>query len=71
MCSNGLPKITNKPPRSKRGANVRYSAVLNAYKRAFDGGGSFGWDWPTLRSNWPEAYQYLQSLKTVYYNLPD
>jgi hypothetical protein len=65
-----LPKITQKPPRSKRGANQRYGAVIRAYKRAFAGGGAFGWDWPTLRLNWPEAHAYLQCLKDIYYKLP-
>lgn len=65
-----LPKICNKPPRTKRGANRQYAAILRAYKAAFDGGGAFGWDWPTFRSNWPEGWQKCQDIKAVYYSLP-
>lgn len=65
-----IPKCATKPPRSKRGANRQYSAILRAYKVAFDGGGAFGWDWPTFRINWPEAYARVQELKAVYYSLP-
>lgn len=66
-----MPRITKTEPRSKRGANLRYSAVLRAYKTAFAGGGAFGWDWPTLRLNWPDGFSYLQRLKAIYYRLPD
>jgi hypothetical protein len=66
-----MPAIASREPRSKRGANRQYSAILRAYKRAFDGGGAFEWDWPTLRSNWPEGYAKLQTLKSVYYTLPN
>lgn len=66
-----LPKITQKPYRTKRGADRHYEAVLNAYKVAWSGGGSFGWDWPTLRANWPEGYVYLRGICDVYDQLPE
>ena len=65
-----MPAIANKTPKSKRGANRQYSAILRAYKTVYAGGGAFGWDWPTLRCNWPEGYAKLQALKAVYYGLP-
>lgn len=66
-----IPAIANREPRTKRGANRQYSAILRAYRTAFNGGGSFGWDWPTLRLNWPKGFVKLQSLKSIYYNLPE
>ena len=58
-------------PKSKRGMWRQYWALLNAYKRAFDGGGGFGWDWPTLRLNDPETYAKLKALQAIYPTLPE
>jgi hypothetical protein len=64
--------ITEQPmPKSKRGAYRQYRALLRAYKRAFDGGGAFGWDWPTLRLNSPETYTKIEALRAVYTQLPE
>lgn len=51
-----LPKICNKPPRSVAGARRQYNAVVRVYRRAYAGGGQFGFDWPTFRVNWSEGY---------------
>jgi hypothetical protein len=66
-----LPKLTQTEPRSRRGAFRRYRAVYRAYARAYDGGGMFGMDWPTLRLNEPEAYAYLQALSALARHLPE
>jgi hypothetical protein len=64
--------VTEQPmPKSKRGAYRQYCALLRAYKHAFAGGGAFGWDWPTLRLNSPEAYAKLRALIAVYPQLPE
>jgi hypothetical protein len=61
-----LPAICSKPPRTPAGCDRQYRAVFNAYTRAFAGGGAFGYDWPTLRINWPEGYAKLQELEAWY-----
>lgn len=57
-------------PKSKRGALRQRNAIIRAYKRAFAGGGSFGFDWPTFRLNWPEGFQRAVQLKLQYPYLP-
>lgn len=64
-------EVSIKLPKSKRGAVRQYNILLNAYKRAFDGGGMFGFDWPTMRANDPDTYAKIQALKTIYKGLPD
>lgn len=51
-----LPKICSREPRTRAGAVRQYGAIVRTYKRAFAGGGLFGWDWPTFRMNWPEGH---------------
>ena len=57
--------------RSKRGAVRRYNAIIAKYRRDFAGGGMFGFDYPTMRSNAPEAYQALAELKALFPYLPE
>jgi hypothetical protein len=57
--------------KSKRGAVRRYRALVNAYRRLYAGGGSFGFDWATLRLNAPETYAEIQALRAAYASLPD
>jgi hypothetical protein len=64
-----LPKICSKPPRTRRGAQRQYDAIVRAYKRAFAGGGMFGWDGPTFRANWPEGYQRAQDIAALWRKL--
>jgi len=59
---NALPKLCQKPARTVPGAARQYNAALRAYQRRFAGGGAYGWDWPTMRSNCPETYEFLQAL---------
>lgn len=61
-----MKHLPTKLPKSKRGANRQWIAIVREYKRRFE-----GWDWPTFRLNWPEAWQYVQELRAVYYSLPD
>ncbi len=35
-------------PKSKEGALRQYDAILRSYRRDFAGGGSFGFDFPTM-----------------------
>lgn len=58
-------------PKSKRGALRQYDAILRGYRRTYAGGGMFGFDWPTLRINAPEAYARILVLREVYPKLPD
>lgn len=60
-----------KMPKTKRGAWRQYDAIWNAYRRAYAGGGMFGFDWPTFRVNWPEAYDHIQKMKEAFPSLPD
>jgi hypothetical protein len=61
-----IPDSCLKTPKSKAGAIRQYSIMFNAYTRAFSGGGSFGWDWTTLRANAGEDYyNRMQTLKGI------
>lgn len=53
---------TIKFPKTLNGADRQHWILLNQYKRAYDGGGTFGYDWPTLRANEPELSAYLTKL---------
>lgn len=66
-----LPKICSKPPRTQRGADRQYNAILRAYIASQDGGGAFGYDWPTFRLNWPEGAQRAADLITLRRKLPE
>ena len=66
-----LPKLCETTPATKRGAARRFYAALAAYKRAYAGGGAFGWDWPTLRANEPELYAYFKTLNALNQELPN
>jgi len=56
--------------RTKRGALRRYNAIINQCFRDMRGGLTFGMDWATLRSTWPERYAELASLKAMWSGLP-
>jgi len=58
-----IPDSCNKPFKSAAGAQRQYNTLYRMYTRAFDGGGAFGFDWPTMRSNWPECYERMQFLQ--------
>lgn len=64
-------EVTTKAPKSKRGADRQYNAILNRYHDMFRGGGMYGWDWPTFRLNWPEGYTRCRELRAIYFSLPD
>ena len=53
---------TVKFPKTIVGADQQYRRLLKAYKRAYDGGGTFGWDSRTLAINEPELSAYLTRL---------
>lgn len=53
---------TIKYPRTIAGADLQYRRLLRAYKLAYDGGGTFGWDSRTLAINEPELSAYLTRL---------
>ena len=57
-------------PKSKEGAMRQYDANLNAYRRDFAGGGSFGFDWATMRLNSPDRYERARHLSALFKTLP-
>ena len=59
-----------KTPKTKRGAVRQYDAIMRACRRDMAGGLSFGMDWPTLRTTFPERYARIQELKAIYKGLP-
>ena len=63
-----LPKLCQKPARTVQGAVRQYNAALRAYQTRFAGGGAFGWDWPTLRMNCTETYDFLTALRATWSN---
>ena len=60
-----------KMPKTKRGAVKQYWAILRAYRRTYDGGGMFGYDWPTFRLNAPEAFAHIAAIRDNFRALPD
>lgn len=68
---NEIFAVVAKPPKTKRGANRQYNALIRRYHAMFDGGGMFGWDWPTFRLNWPEGYARAKELIALSKALPD
>jgi hypothetical protein len=64
-----LPAICKNAPRSRAGAVRQYNAALRAYVRAFDGGGAFGYDWPTMRSNSVETFEFLRALQRAWFEV--
>lgn len=63
--------VTSKQPKTKRGANRQYDALIRRYHDMFAGGGTFGWDWPTFHLNWPEGYARAKELIALSKTLPD
>lgn len=57
-------------PKSKAGCERQINALLNSYRKDFAGGGSFGFDWPTLRLNSPERYERIRALQNLWHDLP-
>lgn len=64
------PKLCSREPRSRRGVIRQYNATLRAYRRAFNGGALFGFDWPTFAMNDPAAYAHVRVLKSLFLELP-
>lgn len=63
--------MNTKPwPKSKEGCAKQIDALLAEYRRNFAGGGSFGFDWQTLRMNDPERYERIRALQTLCLGLP-
>jgi len=56
--------------RSKEGAWRAYDATLRGYMRRGEGGGKFGFDWPTMRVLEPETYARLKELAGLSRTLP-
>jgi hypothetical protein len=50
-------------PKSRAGALRQIDILLNRYQRDFAGGGTFGFDWPTLRMNAPETFERIRQLQ--------
>jgi hypothetical protein len=57
-------------PKSKAGCKRQIDAILNSYRRDFAGGGSFGFDWATMRSNSPARYGRIRELQKLWHDLP-
>jgi hypothetical protein len=60
-----IPDSLLKAPKSAAGSAQQYDRLMRMYMRAYDGSGSFGWDWPTLRANEPEVYAKLRELHAL------
>ena len=56
--------------KSKEGCVRQINALLNSYRRDFAGGGSFGYDWATMRLNSPERYERVRELQNLWHELP-
>lgn len=57
-------------PKTKRGAMRRYNAILNRCFKDAKGGLSFGLDWPTLRSLWPDRFKEISFIRSIFAELP-
>ena len=50
-------------PKSRAGALRQIDRLISRYRKDFAGGGSFGFDWPTMRLNAPEIYDRIRLLQ--------
>lgn len=57
-------------PKSKAGCERQINALINAYRRNWSSGGSFGFDWPTMRLNDPDTYRRIRDLQKLWAELP-
>jgi hypothetical protein len=48
----------------------RYNAILNRCFKDAKGGLSFGLDWPTLRSLWPDRFKEISFIRSIFAELP-
>ena len=59
-----------KAPKTKAGAVRQIDVLINAYRRNWAGGGSFDFDWATMRLNDPDTYGRIRALQNLYVELP-
>lgn len=57
--------------KSKRGAVKRRDQIVRQCYRDMAGGTQYGIDMPTIRATWPERFEELQALQTLFPTLPD
>ncbi len=57
-------------PKSKAGCERQIDALIRSYRRDYAGGGSFGYDWSTFKSNSPERYGRVRALQNLWHELP-
>jgi hypothetical protein len=58
-------------PKTKRGANRQYNAVVREAYRRLSGGTKFGVDLSTLRTVWRDGYDKIVALRLMYASLPN
>jgi hypothetical protein len=49
-------------PKTEAGKSRQYHALYNQYRRAYDGGGCFGFDLPTMHAQEPEVWARMRAL---------
>lgn len=56
--------------RTKRGALRRFNALLRACRKDSSGGLMFGMDYPTIAAVFPERYQEMLHIRSIFRDLP-
>lgn len=51
---------------NRKNVGFWYDRILRRYQSVYSGGGSFGWDWATMRGQNPEVYDALKYLESKY-----
>ena len=54
-----------KMPKSQAGAARQYNAIIRRARRALAGGLSFGLDWPTFASTFPDAAAHIKAMRAA------
>ena len=62
--------INPRLPKTREGAARQWNALIHAYRKAYSGGGAYGFDWPTLSANAPEVYTRLKLIAGMWASLP-
>ena len=57
-------------PKSKAGCARQIRALINAYRRNWSDGGSYDFDWQTMRLNDPETFDRIRALTKLWGELP-
>lgn len=56
---------TYKMPKTQAGAERQYNAIIRRARRALAGGLTFGLDWPTFASTFPQDAAHIKAIRAA------